>query len=778
MDKFGIGQPVRRFEDQRFLTGTGTFTDDINLDGQACGVVVRSPFAHARIVSIDTSAAEAAEGVQCVLTHDHYRADGLGGLSVVAQIEAQVGVFEPPRPALANGRVRHVGDPVAFVVADTRKQALDAAELVLVDYEDLPTATDLAKALDDDAPKIWDEFDSNLSFHFEKGDRAATDDAFAAAERVVSVDLVNNRLVQAPIEPRVAIGDYDAGDEQFTLRLAGQGVFNQQRVLAGKVLQIPNEKLRVIVNDVGGGFGSKNFIYPEYALVLWAARRLGRPVKWLSERTEAFLSDVHGRDQITRADLALDPDGRILGLRASSRANMGAYLSTMAPVIPTGASWVVMGGAYAIPHVFFEIDGVFTNTVPVDAYRGAGRPEASYIIERLIEIAAIETGIDARELRRRNFIDTFPYKTSLGLSIDSGAFEDNLDRALEIADASGFEARRQSAKADGKLRGLGVSSYLEITLGPPADTSEIRFEDDGHVSLLVGTHSNGQGHQTMYSQMAHELLGIPVDKIRFIQADTAAIASGGGHGGSRTTGIGGVAMTQAAGVVREKAIALAGHFLEAGDGEVDFADGLFTVTGTNKSMTIMEIADAARDADDLPDGLDTTLTSSATYTREGFNFPNGCHVAEVEIDPETGICRIVGYSIVDDFGAVVNPLLAKGQAMGGTAQGIGQALFENTVYDPESGQLLSGSFMDYTMPRADDLPDLVVELNQDVPTTTNPLGAKGAGEAGCTGAPSAVANAVMDALKDYGIAHLDMPLTPEKIWHAIREAKTADNTQN
>ena len=452
MDKFGIGQPVRRFEDQRFITGAGTFTDDINLDGQGYGVVVRSPFAHARIVSIDASAAIAADGVLCVLTHDDYRADGLGNIGVLAQIEAQVGVFTPPRPALADGRVRHVGDPVAFVVADTRKHALDAAELVLVDYEDLPPATDLAHALDNDAPKIWDQFDSNLSFHFEKGDRAATDAAFAAADRVVSVDLVNNRLVQAPIEPRVAIGEYEAGDDQLTLRLAGQGVFNQQRDLAGNVFKIPNEKLRIIVPDVGGGFGSKNFIYPEYALVLWAARRLRRPVKWLSERTEAFLSDVHARDQITHADLALDPEGTIMGLRVSSRANMGAYLSTMAPVIPTGASWVVMGGAYAIPHIFFEVDGVFTNTVPVDAYRGAGRPEASYIIERLIDIAATETGIDAGTLRRRNFIDTFPYKTSLGLTVDSGAFEDNLDRALEIADATGFEARRQNSKADGMLR--------------------------------------------------------------------------------------------------------------------------------------------------------------------------------------------------------------------------------------------------------------------------------------------------------------------------------------
>ncbi len=773
MEKFGIGQPVRRFEDTRFITGAGTYTDDINLEGQAHGVVVRSPHAHARIRSINTADAAAAPGVIAVLTIDDYKADGIGNLSVLAQIDATVGVFKPPRPALADGKVRHVGDQVAFVIAETRAQAVDAAELVLVDYEDLEPGIDPARALDAETPKVWDEFESNLAFHFEKGDRAETEAVFESADRIVSIELVNNRVVQAAIEPRVAIGDYAPDDEQFTLTLSGQSIFGQRNDLASNVFQVPPEKIRITVPDVGGGFGAKNFLYPESVLVLWAARRLQRPVKWVSDRSEAFLTDVHGRDQVTRAELALDGDGRFAGLRVKSIANMGGYLSAMSPLIPTNASWVVMGGAYAIPSIFFEVEGVFTNTVPVDAYRGAGRPEASYIIERLVDIAAAEIGIDANTLRRKNFISEFPFKTAFGLTVDTGMFEGNLDRALGMVDAAGFEERRKAALARGKLRGLGVSSYLEITLGPPAESTEIRFDEDGGVTLTVGTHSNGQGHQTLYTQMANEYLGIPPDHIRFVQADTGLVASGGGHGGSRTTGMGGNSMRNTAKAVQTKAKALAAHFLDAGGSDIVFADGLFTVAGSNRSMSVLEIAEAARNAEDLPDGTDATLTSRESYEREGFNFPNGCHVAEVEIDPETGATRIVAYAIVDDFGTVMNPLLAAGQAMGGTAQGIGQALLENTVFDGESGQLLSGSFMDYTMPRADDLPDLDVELNQDAPTKTNPLGAKGAGEAGCTGAPSAIVNAAMNALKGYGITHLDMPLTAEKLWRAIKDAEAA-----
>jgi carbon-monoxide dehydrogenase large subunit len=771
MEKFGIGQPVRRLEDQRFITGTGQYTADITLDGQTWGAVVRSPHAHAAIRSVDTGAAKAAPGVLAVLTSEDYKADGLGTLSCLAQIEARVGVFAPPRPALADGRARHVGDPVAFVVAETRAQAIAAAEMVEVDYDMLPAAIDLTRSADADAPKVWDQFDSNLCFSFEKGDRAATDAAFAATDRVVGVDLVNNRLVQAPIETRAAIGAYDAADEAFTLHLAGQAVFNQRGDIAGSVFGIAPDKLRVIVPDVGGGFGSKNFVYPEYVLVLWAARRLGRPVKWVSERTEAFLTDAHGRDQVTRAELALDADGRFQALRVKSLANMGAYLSGFGPLIPTNASWVVMGGAYVIPHIFMEVDGIFTNTVPVDAYRGAGRPEASYIIERLVDVAAAETGIDPIELRRRNFMSQFPHKTSLGLTVDCGAFEGNLDRALDLAGAGDFPARRAAAREKGRLRGLGVATYLEITLGAPAETSQVRFDDDGGVTLLVGTHSNGQGHQTAYVQLVSDTLGLDPSIIRYVQADTGQIATGGGHGGSRTLGMGGVAMVKAAETVREKGRALAAHLLDAGGAEVEFKDGLYTVSGTNRSMSILELARAARDADDLPDELAEGLSSSASYTREGYNFPNGCHVCEVEVDRDTGAATIVAYTVVDDFGRLVNPMMAAGQAMGGTVQGIGQALLEHTVYDTETGQLLSGSFMDYTMPRADDLPPLTVELNDSVPTTTNPLGVKGSGEAGATGAPPAVVNAVVDALKDCGITHLDMPLTHEKLWRAINGAR-------
>ena len=464
---------------------------------------------------------------------------------------------------------------------------------------------------------------------------------------------------------------------------------------------------------MGGGFGAKNFLYPESVLVLWAARRLGRPVKWVSDRSKAFLTDVHGRDHVTRAELALDADGRFTGLRIRTVANMGGYLSAMSPLIPTNASWVVMGGAYAIPSIFLEVDGVFTNTVPVDAYRGTGRPEVSYVIERLVDIDAAELGVEANTLRRKNFISQFPFRTAFGLTVDTGAFEENLDRALDMADAAGFEERCKTALVRGRLRGLGLSSYLEITLGPPDEATEIRFDDDGVVTLTVGTHSNGQGHQTLYIQMACEHLGIPPDRVRFVQADTALVASGGGHGGSRTTGMGGNSMLKTAGAVRAKAEALAAHLLDAGDSGVVFADGLFTVAGTNRGINILEISEAARNAEDLPGGIDATLTSREHYEREGFNFPNGCHAAEVEIDPETGVTRLVGYAIVDDFGTVMNPLLAAGQAMVGTAQGIGQALLEHTVFDTRSGQLLSGSFMDYTIPRADDLPDLNIELNQD-----------------------------------------------------------------
>ncbi len=766
MEKFGIGQPVRREEDARFVTGTGQYTDDIRLDAECYGVVVRSPHAHARIVSVDTDAAKAMPGVLSILTHDDYRADGLGPISVLGNIETTGPFNKPPRTVLADGVVRHVGDPVAFVVAETREGAHEAAELVEIDYSPLPAVVDPIKALAPGGETIWPDFGNNLSFHFEKGDRDATDAVFETAPHIVSLDLVNNRLVQNTIEARAAIGEFHA-DESMTLHVTSQSLFGIRGDIAGAVFGIEPEKLRVIAPDVGGGFGSKNFVYPEYVLVLWAARRIGRPVKWASERAEAFVSDVHARDHVTRAELAVSENGNFLGLRVKTLANMGAYLSAMAPVIPTMASWPVQGGAYVIPHVFFEVDAVFTNTVPVDAYRGAGRPEAAYIIERLVDMTAARLGIDTVALRKQNFMSNFPHRTSLGQSVDCGAFIGNLDKALAAANASSFAQRRDDARKRGKLRGLAFASYLEITLGNPAETSTIRFDDDGGVTLVVGTNSNGQGHETSYKQIASDVLGISFDKIRFLQGDTGKIATGGGHGGSRSMGLGGTAMMDAAGIALEKGRVLAAHVLDANGRDVEFSDGVYSVAGTNRSMGILELAQAVRTATDLPDDVDSDLSSKASVTREGFNFPNGCHAVEVEIDRDTGRLEIVAYTIVDDFGTVINPLLAAGQAMGGTTQGIGQAMLEHTAYDPETGQLLSGSLMDYTLPRATDVPDFTVELNQDAPTRTNPLGVKGAGEAGCTGAPPAVVNAVVDALKDYGITHLDMPLTSEKIWRAI-----------
>ncbi len=767
MEKFGIGQPVRREEDVRFITGAGHYTDDIRLAAECFSVVVRSPHAHARIEAIDTDAAGAMPGVLCILTHDDYRADGLGPISVLGNIETTGAFNKPPRTVLADGVVRHVGDPVVFVVADSRNAAQNAAELVEIDYRPLPAVVNPSQALAPDSSAIWPDFGSNLSFHFEKGDRNATDAVFDTAPHVITLDLVNNRVIQNTIEARAAIGEYHEADDSMTLHVTSQSLFGIRGDIAGAVFGIEPEKLRVIAPDVGGGFGSKNFVYPEYVLVLWAARKVGRPVKWTSERSEAFVSDVHARDHVTRAELAVDHDGTFLGLRVNTLANMGAYLSAMAPVIPTMASWPVQGGAYVIPHVFFEVDAVFTNTVPVDAYRGAGRPEAAYIIERLADMAAARLNIDTVALRKMNFISAFPHKTSLGQSVDCGAFVGNLDKALAAAKASSFGQRRDDARKRGKLRGLAFASYLEITLGNPAETSTIRFDDDGGVTLLVGTNSNGQGHETSYKQIAADVLGIAFDKIRFLQGDTGQIAVGGGHGGSRSMGLGGTAMKDAAVTVCEKGRALAAHVLDAQGRDVLFSEGVYSVAGTNRSIGILELAQTARSLTDLPEDLESDLTSKASVTREGFNFPNGCHAVEVEVDQDTGRLEIVAYTIVDDFGTVINPLLAAGQAMGGTTQGIGQAMLEHTAYDPDTGQLLSGSLMDYTLPRASDVPDFAVELNQEAPTKTNPLGVKGAGEAGCTGAPPAVVNAVVDALKEFGVTHLDMPLTSEKIWRAI-----------
>ncbi len=773
MERFGIGQAVRRREDERFLTGAGQYLDDIILENMAHSAVVRSPYAHARIVSVRTDEAEGAPGVIAVYTAADYMQEGYGPFPTLTEVAGidEHGVRHPERHALASGTVRFVGDAVAFVIAETRAQARDAAELVDVEYEDLEPVVELATVLDDDTPVIWPEIGTNLCYTFHKGDEDKTQAAINAAAHVVELDLVNSRLVPSAIETRGAIGDWNAAGEQYVLYVSGQAVHAQKGQMAGAIFKVDAEKVRVIGPDVGGGFGAKNFVYPENVLVCWAAKKLGRPVKWVADRSENFISEIHGRDHLTKATLAVDADGKFTALKVDTIANMGAYLSSFATIIPTSASWVVMGGIYDVPAISMHVRAVFTNTVPVDAYRGAGRPEAAYIIERLVDLAAAKTGIERLELRRRNLIRTFPYTQALGMVIDCGAFEQNLDLAGRTIGLDGLDKRKKKSAKSGLMRGVGVATYLEVTLGNPAEATEVRFEEDGTVTLAVGTQSTGQGHETAYLQLLDNELAIPADKVAFLQGDTGKIETGGGHGGSRSLGLGGTALLNAATEIRAKGAVAAAHILDAAEDDIEFADGLFTVRGTNRTISLLELSLALQAADDLPDNVPASLTSKGSVQREAFNYPNGCHMAEVEIDPDTGVIDLVRYVIVDDFGKVVNPMIAEGQAIGGTVQGIGQALLEATVFDPASGQLLSGSYMDYALPRADDVPDIEVQLNQAQPTKTNPLGVKGAGEAGCSGAPPALVNAVCDALSGLGIRHMDMPLTPEKIWRTVKDAR-------
>ncbi len=768
MQKFSIGQPVRRREDQRFITGAGCYLDDIAMPGMTHAAFVRSPHAHARLVSIDVSQAKAAPGVLAVFTHEDVAAAGLGTFPTLDQVDGvdENGISVPPRHALTGGEVRFVGDPVAMVVAASDEQAREAAELVTVDYEDLPVAVDVATVLDAATPLVWPQFGSNRVYHFHKGDLEGTDEALAAATHVVSLDFVNNRLAPCAMEPRGVIGSWNAPEEQYVLHVSGQAVFGQRGQMADEIFKVPPAQIRVIMPDVGGGFGAKNFVYPENVMVMFAARAVGRPVKWVAERGENFTTEVHGRDHVTRADLGLDAEGSFTALRIRTLANMGAYLSSYSTIVPTSASWVSAGGSYRIPKVSMAVDAVFTNTVPVDAYRGAGRPESAYLIERLVDVAAHDLGLDPIDLRRRNLITRFPHQSALGVTIDTGDFVHTLDMALEAAGHAGLEKRRKAAARRGRLLGFGVSSYLEVTLGIPFDESEIRFDDDGGVSVIVGSASAGQGHETTYVQMVNAELGIDPDRIRYVQGDTGLMASGGGHGGARSLKIAGSALYLAAGEVREKALKAAGHLLEADRGDLEFEDGMVRIKGTDRALSVIEVEEGLRQAEKLPDGIPATLTTRHRFERQGLSFPNGTHVAEVEVDPETGTVDLVGYTVVDDFGRIVNPLIAEGQVLGGIAQGAGQALMEGVAYD-DSGQLITGSFMDYALPRASSLPSMAVAFNEEAPTATNPLGVKGAGEAGATGAPPAVVNAVIGALKTFGVRHLDMPLTAEKVWRAI-----------
>ncbi len=768
-EQFGIGQPVRRKEDVRFLTGHGHYTDDVNLAGQAHMAILRSPHANARILSMDLSAARAAPGVLLVLTGADAEADGLGHCPLMAEIPPMAGtpaVFCPPKPILAVGAVRFVGDAVVAIVAETRAQAQDAAELVEIDYDMLPAITDTAHALDADAPVIWEERGSNLCVHWSNGRKAEADAAFAAAAHTVSIELVQNRVVGNPMEPRVAIGAWNAERDRYELTSPTQGAVRVRDGLAQFVFKVPKDKLRVHSPDVGGGFGLRGKIFPESAMVLWAAKKLGRPVKWRADRSETFVSDPHGRDHVTTAEMAFDAQGKALGLRVRTIASVGAYLMDFGPRIPTVAGARIAGTVYDLQAVNMEVRCAFTNTVPTDAYRGAGRPEIAYTIERLLDLGAAKLGLAKDEIRRRNYIrpDQIPYTNCVGNVLDSGDFAGTQAMALKLADWVGFPARRAEAQARGKLRGIGIGYFIEASGGQPQEWARVTITPEGKARLVVGTFSHGQGHETAFAQIIHARLGIPFDDVELIQGDTDVVEQGFGTGGSRSSQMGGVATSRASDAVLVKARRIAAHLLEAAEADIERDGTRFRVAGTDLGIGWAEVAAAANDPARLPAGEAPGLDERVLYKRDSeCNFPNGCHVAEVEIDPDTGLLQVVNYACVDDVGNVINPMLVHGQSHGGIAQGLGQAVLEAVRYDDESGQFLTATFMDYAMPRAADLPPMEVDFNI-VPTPVNELGVKGAGEGGACGAPPAIVSAACDAL---GVAHIDMPLTPERVWRAL-----------
>ena len=764
-----IGRSVPRFEDARFLTGRGRYVDDLNLPGQLHAVVLRSPHGHAEIAAIDAGSARHMPGVRGVYTAANLVGDGVGPLPCIAQVATLAPLIVPPRHALAVERVRHVGEAVAVVVAETVEQARDGAAAIEIDYRSLPTITQPPAAILPGAPLLWPEAPGNVAYRFERGDRAAAGRAFAGAAHIVEIALVNNRLVVAPIEPRAALGNYDARTRRYELLATAQGVHSIRDQLAGSVFHVPPEQVHVRAPDVGGGFGVKNFLYPEYVLVLWAARQLGRPVKWVAQQDEEFVAAIQGRDNHTKARLALDASGRVLGLEVETLANMGAYLSTSGPGSSTNSTASATGGVYAVPAVFMRVSGVFTNTVPIDAYRGAGKPEANFLIERLLERAARQLNLDPVELRRRNLIRDFPYRSGLGITMDCGRFAANLEELSAKVRTPEFIRRRQEASARGRLRGLGVACFLETSRGAPGEHAAIRFRADGVVDLVLGTQSNGQGHETSFAQIASDLLGLPLDAFRLVQADTSRVERGNGHGGARSMYMGGMALHQAAEAAIAKGRALAAHLLQAEVDDIAFAAGLFSVADTDRGIDLLALAEAARDPANLPEGMTAGLDSAAFNPSDIFTFPSGCHAAEVEIDPETGLVTLEAYTAVDDYGRLINPMLTRGQVQGGLAQGIGQALLEHTVYEAASGQLLSGSLMDYALPRAGDLPVLEIAFGE-LPTAVNPLGVKGSGQAGCIAAPQTVMNTILDALAPLGIDHIDMPATSERVWRAIRAA--------
>jgi aerobic carbon-monoxide dehydrogenase large subunit len=774
MTKFGLAQSVHRVEDPRLLKGNGRYTDDIVLPGMLHGIVLRSPHAAAILGKIDTAAAASVAGVKAIYTAADLNADRIGPLPCAAPVQNRDGsaMADLPHFALAHGAVRHVGDGVAFIVADTVKAARDAAELIMVDYDVQPSITDLAHVMEADAPLVWPDVKQNITFDWGLGDKAATDALFAKAAHVTRLKVVNNRVVVASMEARASIADYDRATDRWMLYANTQGGWLIKNLIATAFNAAP-AKFRVITPDVGGGFGMKAFLYPEHVLTCYASRKLGRPVKWASDRSEAFLADTQGRDNITLGELAIDAEGKFLALRTLNVANMGAYLSTFAPYIPTLAGGAVLSGVYNFQQIYANVIGVFTNTVPVDAYRGAGRPESNYLLERLVDAAARELNIDRAELRRRNMVppSAMPHATPVGKTYDSGNFAMVLDEALKQMDYAGFPARRAEAARRGRRRGLGVSYYLEVTMGDPTERAEIRFADDGFVDVYVGTQSTGQGHETGYIQLTSHRLGIDGEKIRVKQGDTDTIPVGGGTGGSRSLYSEGQAILMTTDTVINKGKQAAAEVLEAAPADITFADGRFTIVGTDRGIDIITLAATQRQKAAAGQQAVTLDAAEVAQVAE-HTFPNGCHMAEVEVDPETGRVEIVRYRVCDDFGKTVNPMIVRGQVHGGVAQGIGQALVERTAFDAASGQLLTGSFMDYALPRADDLPDIEVDL-LEVPSVANPLGVKGAGEAGSVGSPPALINAIIDALSVDGVTHIDMPATPENVWRALSVANAA-----
>ena len=768
--KFGIGQPLRRYEDLRLLTGKGRYTDDIALPGMAVAFVLRSPVAHAAIRRLDAGAARRMPGVLLVLTGAEVAADRLGDVPCLHPLTSRDGKprHDTPRPVLAIGKVRHVGQPVAYVVAESLNQARDAAEAVEVEYEELPAVVDSRAAVASGAPTLFDHIPGNVVFDWDNDmtDKKATDAAFARAKRVTTLEIVNNRVVANSMEPRNALADYDPATGRSTLYTTTQGPHLVRDPIADMILKIGKDKLRVITPNVGGGFGMKAFVYPEQALAVWASRKLQRPVKWQADRSEGFLSDNQGRDHVARAELAMDEAGKFLGLRVTVLANLGAYLSPLGPFIPTRSSDLI-SGLYTTPAIHINVKGICTNTVPVCAYRGAGRPEAAYLTERLVDAAARDMGMTPDAIRRVNFIPAgaMPYTSATRLVFDSGEFERVMDLSMQAADWAGFAARRARSERAGKLRGIGMATYTERCGGGFPETASIEFKD-GHIELVMGNIEYGTGLMTAYRQVVADRLGVHPDRIEVIMGDTDRTPSGL-TGGSRALPVGGSALYEASAEVIEKGRALAAHLLEAAAADVQFEDATFLVPGTDLKLDLFEVARASLDPAKLPQGMKPGLDATKYRVPAAATFPNGCHIVEIEIDPDTGVVTVDRYTVVDDFGRTVNPIMLEGQVHGGVAQGIGQALIEHTVYDEESGQLVTGSFMDYAMPRADDLPSFSFATH-NVLCKANPLGVKGAGEAGAIGAPPAVINAIVDALHARtGLRHIDMPATPRRVWEAL-----------